>query len=109
MVKQPVTASDLLPTIGLPLQLAAQSARNSIGGLSALHHFHCLAVLQGYAQRQEVQPALRVVKKFWELGGMPDQAMFDCIAELCVRTGEFKPALQVSVATCLACCCLLLT
>ena len=45
-----------------------------------------------------MQPALRVVKKFWELGGMPDQAMFDCIAELCVRTGEFKPALQVSMA-----------
>lgn len=92
----------------MPWQASCVERQNAAGGLAALHHFHWLAVLQGYAQRQEVQPALRVVKKFWELGGMPDQAMFDCIAELCVRTGEFKPALQVSVANCLASGCLLL-
>ncbi len=32
---------------------------------------------------------------FWERGGAPDGQMFEVVADLCVRTGEFRRAMQV--------------
>ena len=41
-----------------------------------------------------VAPAVDVVRRFHGAGGTPDQQMLDQLVDLCVRTGEFKVAMQ---------------
>lgn len=35
------------------------------------------------------------MRDFWQQGGDPDDSMFEVLVTLCVRTGEFRKALQV--------------
>lgn len=52
--------------------------------------------LQGYARLNNAEAALDVLREFWQQGGEPDNSMFEVLVNLCVRTGEFRKALQVS-------------
>ena len=51
---------------------------------------------QGYARLNNAEAALDVLREFWQQGGEPDDSMFEVLVNLCVRTGEFRKALQVS-------------
>lgn len=51
---------------------------------------------QGYARLNNAEAALDVLREFWQQGGEPDDTMFEVLVNLCVRTGEFRKALQVS-------------
>ena len=51
--------------------------------------------LQGYARLNQAEAALDVMREFWQAGGEPDDSMFEVLVTLCVRTGEFRKALQV--------------
>ncbi|KAK9825475.1 hypothetical protein WJX81_008217 [Elliptochloris bilobata] len=53
------------------------------------------AVLAGYARLQDTEAALGTLQRFVGAGGEPDGRMFDTLVDLCVRTGEFKRAMQV--------------
>ncbi len=53
------------------------------------------AVIGGYSKERDLDAALEVVKLFYQEGGDPDRGMFDSLVELCMRSGEFKRALQV--------------
>ena len=53
------------------------------------------AVLAGYARLQDTEAALGTLQAFVGAGGAPDNRMFDTLVDLCVRTGEFKRAMQV--------------
>jgi hypothetical protein len=53
------------------------------------------ALLAGHARRRNVAAALGALQAFWAAGGQPDGAMFDTLVDLCVRTGEFRRAMQV--------------
>ena len=59
-------------------------------------------VLQGYARLNNAEAALDVLREFWQQGGEPDDTMFEVLVNLCVRTGEFRKALQVSPHICIA-------
>lgn len=50
---------------------------------------------QGYARLNQAEAALDVMRDFWQQGGDPDDSMFEVLVTLCVRTGEFRKALQV--------------
>lgn len=52
------------------------------------------ALVAGYARLQHVELAVRAVRRFHAAGGTPDEQMLDQLAELGVRTGEFKVAMQ---------------
>lgn len=56
------------------------------------------ALLAGHARRRNTGGALAVLQEFWERGGAPDAEMFDTVVDLCVRTGEFRRAMQVCCA-----------
>lgn len=58
------------------------------------------ALIQGYARLRQVEPALALLRDFYQLGGNPDAQMFDTLVDLCMRTGEFKRALQVGFCIC---------
>lgn len=51
--------------------------------------------VQGYARMNQAEAALDVMREFWQQGGEPDDSMFEVLVTLCVRTGEFRKALQV--------------
>ncbi len=55
----------------------------------------CCAAVQGYARLNQAEAALDVMRDFWQQGGEPDDSMFEVLVTLCVRTGEFRKALQV--------------
>ena len=40
-----------------------------------------------------------MLREFWQQGGEPDDSMFEVLVNLCVRTGEFRKALQVGQHT----------
>jgi hypothetical protein len=42
-----------------------------------------------------VDSALSTLRNFYQLGGVPDAQMFDTLVDLCMRTGQFKRALEV--------------
>jgi pentatricopeptide repeat protein len=52
------------------------------------------AVVTGYARLKLVAPAVQTVRRFNAAGGTPDVQMLDILVDLCVRTGEFKIAMQ---------------
>ena len=52
------------------------------------------AVVSGYVRLKLVDPAVQTVRRFNAAGGNPDVQMLDMLADLCVRTGEFKIAMQ---------------
>ena len=52
-------------------------------------------MLAGYARLQDTEAALGTLQAFVGAGGAPDSRMFDTLVDLCVRTGEFKRAMQV--------------
>ena len=52
------------------------------------------AVLAGYARRGDAEAALDSLQRFARAGGAPDARMFDTLVDLCVRTGEFRRAMQ---------------
>lgn len=52
------------------------------------------AVVAGYVRLKLVNPAVDTVKKFHAIGGTPDLQMLDQLIDLCVRSGEFKVAMQ---------------
>lgn len=61
-------------------------------------------MLQGYCRLNETTAALDVMREFWQQGGEPDDSMFETLVNSCVRTGEFKKALQVcSPSLCSVC------
>ena len=51
---------------------------------------------QGYARVNNAEAALDAMREFWQQGGNPDDHMFEELVNLCVRTGEFRKALQAS-------------
>ncbi|CAL8460726.1 g257 [Coccomyxa elongata] len=53
------------------------------------------ALLAEYARRRDAEAALSVLRDFFERGGTPDDQMFDTVMDLCMRTGEFRRAMQV--------------
>ncbi|DBA92143.1 TPA: hypothetical protein ACH3X1_015865 [Trebouxia sp. C0004] len=53
------------------------------------------AIIKGYARLNQAEAALDVMRDFWQQGGEPDDSMFEVLVTLCVRTGEFRKALQV--------------
>jgi leucine-rich PPR motif-containing protein len=52
------------------------------------------AVVAGYVRLKLVQPAVDTVRRFHASGGTPDVQMLDMLVDLCVRTGEYKTAMQ---------------
>lgn len=52
-------------------------------------------MLAGYARRLDTDAALDTLQRFVGAGGTPDARMFDTVVDLCVRTGEFRRAMQV--------------
>jgi len=52
------------------------------------------AVVTGYVRLKSVNAAVNTVRKFHSLGGQPDAQMLDQLVDLCVRTGEYKVAMQ---------------
>lgn len=55
--------------------------------------------MQGYARLNKAEAALDAMREFWQQGGEPDDGMFEVLVNLCVRTGEFRKALQVCSTT----------
>ncbi len=53
------------------------------------------ALLAEYARQRDADAALAVLQEFFERGGTPDDQMFDTVMDLCMRTGEFRRAMQV--------------
>ncbi len=51
-----------------------------------------------YARMNAVEPAVKVLREFYKLGGKPDKRMLHTIVELCVRNGSLKRAAQVRAA-----------
>jgi pentatricopeptide repeat protein len=52
------------------------------------------AVVTGYVRLKSVNAAVNTVRKFHSIGGTPDAQMLDQLVDLCVRTGEYKVAMQ---------------
>ena len=52
------------------------------------------AVVTGYVRLKSVNAAVSTVRRFHSLGGQPDAQMLDQLVDLCVRTGEYKVAMQ---------------
>lgn len=52
------------------------------------------AVVAGYARLKDVQLAVDTVRRFHASGGTPDVPMLDILADVGIRTGEFKTAMQ---------------
>jgi len=52
------------------------------------------AVVTGYVKLKQVNHAVDAVRRFHSAGGTPDIRMLDQLVDLCVRTGEFKVAMQ---------------
>ena len=69
-----------------------------LGAAQYSEHCNVIAVFamwQGYARLNQAEAALDVMREFWQYGGEPDERMFEVLVTLCVRTGEFRKALQV--------------
>ncbi len=56
-------------------------------------------MISGYSRLRMPGPAIDAVRRFHALGGTPDERMLDVLVDLCVRTGEFKTAMQVGHAS----------
>lgn len=52
------------------------------------------AVVAGYARQLAVTPAVAVVKRFHAAGGSPDAQMLDLLANIAIRAGDYKVAMQ---------------
>jgi hypothetical protein len=62
------------------------------------------AVVTGYARQLAVAPAVAVVRRFHAAGGSPDAQMLDILANIAIRAGDYKVAMQVgAVAACALC------
>lgn len=59
------------------------------------------ALVAGYARLRQVRAAVGAVRRYHGAGGSPDVRMLRALADVCVREGEYKVAMQVGV---LACC-----
>jgi leucine-rich PPR motif-containing protein len=74
-------ATDLASKQGLPPPLEAYGA-----------------VVAGYARQVAVGPAVAVVRRFHAAGGSPDAPMLDILANIAIRAGDYKVAMQVGGA-----------
>ena len=52
------------------------------------------AVVTGYVRMKMVKSAVDTVRRFHAAGGKPDIQMLDQLVDVCVRTGEYKVAMQ---------------
>lgn len=52
------------------------------------------AVVAGYVRLKMVNAAVNTVRRFHSIGGQPDVQMLDQLIDLCVRTGDYKVAMQ---------------
>ena len=52
------------------------------------------AVVAGYARQLAVGPAVAAVKRFHASGGSPDAAMLDILANIAIRSGDYRVAMQ---------------
>lgn len=52
------------------------------------------SIVYGYVKMNEVKAAVGAMRKFHAIGGTPDMQMLDQVADMCVRNGEFKLAMQ---------------
>ena len=52
------------------------------------------SIVYGYVKLNQVQAAVGAVRRFHAVGGTPDMQMLDQVADMCVRNGEFKLAMQ---------------
>eukprot|EP00889_Picochlorum_renovo_P001348 jgi/Picre1/28378/NNA_003783.t1 len=52
------------------------------------------AVVAGYVRLKMVNAAVKTVRRFHSIGGQPDVQMLDQLIDLCVRTGDYKVAMQ---------------
>lgn len=57
------------------------------------------ALVAGYARLRMVTPAVDAVRRYHSAGGSPDVRMLESLADVCVRQGEYKVALQVRQET----------
>lgn len=57
------------------------------------------ALVKGYYWQRQVDPAVRVFKRFLQLGGKPHAAMLAHVVKLCASSGEFRTARQLIRAT----------
>lgn len=56
------------------------------------------AVVAGYARQLAVAPAVAAVKRFHAAGGSPDAPMLDILANIAIRAGDYRVAMQVGGA-----------
>lgn len=52
------------------------------------------AVVAGYSRQVAVAPAVAAVKRFHAAGGSPDAQMLDVLANIAIRAGDYKVAMQ---------------
>lgn len=55
------------------------------------------AVVAGYSRQVAVAPAVAAVKRFHAAGGSPDAQMLDVLANIAIRAGDYKVAMQVGL------------
>lgn len=55
-------------------------------------------MVAGYARQMAVGPAVAVVRQFHAAGGSPDAPMLDILANIAIRSGDYKVAMQVGGA-----------
>lgn len=53
------------------------------------------ALVAGYARLRQAQPALGAVRRYHAAGGAPDKRMLETLADVSLRVGEYKVAMQV--------------
>jgi hypothetical protein len=64
----------------------AVSGRRGPEVLDVLPAFGALA--EGYARSQKCEQAVDLLRKFTQLGGVPDEQLFDVVLRTCVQCGE---------------------
>lgn len=52
-------------------------------------------MVAGYARQAAVGPAVAAVRRFHAAGGSPDAQMLDLLANVAIRAGDYKVAMQV--------------
>ena len=68
----------------------------SAGQLAPVEAFG--ALVQGYARLRQVDAAVDAVRRYHAAGGVPDVRMLRALADVCVKMGEYKVAMQVGLA-----------
>ncbi len=61
------------------------------------------ALVAGYARMRQVEAAVDAVRRYHAAGGAPDVHMLRSLADVCVRMGEYKVAMQVGRISVLGC------